>query len=159
MMRIGHGYDIHAFAPGDAVWLGGVQIEHTQSLAAHSDGDVVLHALMDALLGAAGLGDIGELFPDTDARYENAESSNLLRTVLQKIKDQGWVPVNVDITLIAEAPKISPYREAMRESVSALLALDSHCVNIKATTHEKLGALGRKEGVAAHAVVLLTESS
>ncbi len=156
-MRIGHGYDVHAFTAGDGLWLGGVRIEHNQGVTAHSDGDVVLHALMDALLGAAGLGDIGQHFPDHDARYRDAASGDLLQDVLQKIRAQGLGVVNVDITVIAQAPRLGPHREAMIRSMAQLLQLDENRVNLKATTHEGLGALGRGEGIAAHAVALLED--
>ena len=154
-MRIGHGYDIHAFAAGDGLWLGGVRIEHNQGVAAHSDGDVVLHALMDALLGAAGQGDIGQHFPDSDARYRDASGRDLLQEVLQKVRAQGLRVVNVDVTVIAQAPRLAPHRAAMVRSMEQLLGLGEGRVNLKATTHEGLGALGRGEGIAAHAVVLL----
>ena len=154
-MRIGHGYDIHAFAAGDGLWLGGVRIEHDQGVAAHSDGDVVLHALMDALLGAAGQGDIGQHFPDSDARYRDASGRDLLQEVLQKVRAQSLRVVNVDVTVIAQAPRLAPHRAAMVRSMAQLLGLGEGRVNLKATTHEGLGALGRGEGIAAHAVVLL----
>ena len=154
-MRIGHGYDIHAFTAGDGLWLGGVRIEHDQGVAAHSDGDVVLHALMDALLGAAGQGDIGQHFPDSDARYRDASGRDLLQEVLQKVRAQGLRVVNVDVTVIAQAPRLAPHRAAMVRSMAQLLGLGEGRVNLKATTHEGLGALGRGEGLAAHAVVLL----
>ena len=154
-MRIGHGYDIHAFAAGDGLWLGGVRIEHDRGVAAHSDGDVVLHALMDALLGAAGQGDIGQHFPDSDARYRDASGRDLLQEVLQKVRAQGLRVVNVDVTVIAQAPRLAPHRAAMVRSMAQLLGLGEGRVNLKATTHEGLGALGRGEGIAAHAVVLL----
>ncbi len=157
-MRIGHGYDVHAFTDGDGLWLGGVRIEHDQGVAAHSDGDVVLHALMDALLGAAGLGDIGQHFPNSDARYRDAASGDLLQDVLQKIQSQNLRVVNVDVTVIAQAPQLGPHREAMVRSMAQLLQLDEGRVNLKATTHEGLGALGRGEGIAVHAVALLEDA-
>lgn len=157
-MRIGHGYDVHAFADGDGLWLGGVHIEHDQGVAAHSDGDVVLHALMDALLGAAGLGDIGQHFPNSDARYRDAASGDLLQDVLEKIRAQNLRVVNVDVTVIAQAPQLGPHREAMVRSMAQLLQLDEGRVNLKATTHEGLGALGRGEGIAVHAVALLEDA-
>lgn len=156
-MRIGHGYDIHAFTAGDGVWLGGVRIAHTHAVAAHSDGDVVLHALIDALLGAAGLGDIGGWFPDSDDRYRGAASADLLREVLEKLHAQGFAVSNADITLIAQAPKVTPHRAAIRQRLAELLGMEAGRINVKATTHEGLGALGRGEGIAAHAVVLLEE--
>ena len=154
-MRIGHGYDVHAFASGDGLWLGGVWVAHTHGVAAHSDGDVVLHALMDALLGAAGLGDIGEHFPDTDERFRDAASSELLGTVMQKVRAAGWRVINADVTVLAQAPQLAPHRATMMATVAALLDIAPPCVGIKATTHEGLGALGRGEGIAATAVVLL----
>ncbi|MCY4610274.1 MAG: 2-C-methyl-D-erythritol 2,4-cyclodiphosphate synthase [Gammaproteobacteria bacterium] len=157
-MRIGHGYDVHAFTDGDGLWLGGVRIEHDQGVAAHSDGDVVLHALMDALLGAAGLGDIGQHFPNRDARYRGAASGDLLQDVLEKIRAQNLRVVNVDVTVIAQAPQLGPHREAMGRSMAQLLQLDEGRVNLKATTHEGLGALGRGEGIAVHAVALLEDA-
>ena len=157
-MRIGHGYDVHAFAAGDGLWLGGVYVKHDQGVVAHSDGDVVMHALMDALLGAAGQGDIGQLFPDSDARYRGASSRDLLRDVMLKIQAQGLCVVNVDVTVIAQAPRIGPHRAAIVRSMAELLQLDEGRVNLKATTHEGLGALGRSEGIAAHAVLLLDDS-
>ena len=157
-MRIGHGYDVHAFTDGDGLWLGGVRIEHDQGVAAHSDGDVVLHALMDALLGAAGLGDIGQHFPNRDARYRGAASGDLLQDVLEKIRAQNLRVVNVDVTVIAQAPQLGPHREAMGRSMAQLLQLDERRVNLKATTHEGLGALGRGEGIAVHAVALLEDA-
>ena len=157
-MRIGHGYDVHAFTDGDGLWLGGVRLEHDQGVAAHSDGDVVLHALMDALLGAAGLGDIGQHFPNGDARYRDAASGDLLQDVLEKIRAQDLRVVNVDVTVIAQAPQLGPHREAMVRSMAQLLQLDEGRVNLKATTHEGLGALGRGEGIAVHAVALLEDA-
>ena len=157
-MRIGHGYDVHAFAAGDGLWLGGVRIEHDQGVAAHSDGDVVLHALMDALLGAAGLGDIGQHFPDDEDRWRDAASGDLLQDVLQKLEARNLRVVNVDVTVIAQAPRLGPHREAMLRSMARLLQLDEGRVNLKATTHEGLGALGKGEGIAAHAVALLEDA-
>lgn len=156
-MRIGHGYDIHAFTAGDGVWLGGVRIAHTHAVAAHSDGDVVLHALIDALLGAAGLGDIGVWFPDSDARYRDASSADMLREVLEKVKAQGLAVSNADVTLIAQAPKLGEHRAAILQRLAELLGVEAKRINVKATTHEGLGAVGRGEGLAAHAVVLLEE--
>lgn len=156
-MRIGSGYDVHRFGPGDHVRLGGVAIAHTQGLVAHSDGDVLLHALMDALLGAAASGDIGQHFPPGDARYAGADSRGLLRTVAEKIAALEFTIVNCDLTLIAEAPRIGPHRDAMCANIAADLGISHDRVNIKATTAEGLGALGRAEGIAAQAVVLLQE--
>ena len=158
-MRIGHGYDIHAFTAGDGLWLGGVHLEHDRGVAAHSDGDVVLHALMDALLGAAGLGDIGQHFPDDDDRWRDAASSGLLQDVLQKIEERNLRVVNVDVTVIAQAPRLGPHRAAMLRSMAQLLQLDEGQVNLKATTNEGLGALGKGEGIAAHVVALLEDAN
>jgi 2-C-methyl-D-erythritol 2,4-cyclodiphosphate synthase len=157
-MRIGHGYDVHRFGPGASVRLGGVEIPHSQGVNAHSDGDVLLHALMDALLGAAALGDIGQHFPPGDARYAKADSRALLREVARLLASRGFVVANCDLTLVAEAPRIGPYRDAICANVAADLAIARERVNVKATTAEGLGALGRGEGLAAHASVLLRES-
>lgn len=154
-MRIGHGFDVHAFEAGDAITIGGVKIPHTHGLKAHSDGDVALHALADALLGAAALGDIGQHFPDTDAAYAGADSRVLLRHVVGLIEDKGYRVGNVDITIIAQAPKIAPHVQAMRECIAADLKVRLDDVNVKATTTEKLGFTGRKEGIAVEAVALL----
>lgn len=156
-MRIGHGFDVHAFGPGEGVVIGGVRIAHSHGLVAHSDGDVALHALCDALLGAAGYGDIGGMFPDTDARWADADSRDLLRHVVAKLSDQGLRVGNADLTIIAQAPRLSPHIAAMRARIAADLRLPPERVNIKATTTEKLGYIGRGEGLAAHAVVLLHE--
>jgi 2-C-methyl-D-erythritol 2,4-cyclodiphosphate synthase len=154
-LRIGQGFDAHAFREGGRLVLGGVEIPHTHSLAAHSDGDVVLHALCDALLGAAGQGDIGQHFPDTDPTYKGIDSRRLLAQVMHLLRARRFVVVNADLTVIAQVPKLAPYRDAMR----ALIAQDLHvavdAVNIKATTTEQMGFTGRKEGIAALAVVLL----
>jgi len=157
-MRIGSGYDVHRFGSGDSVRLGGVTIPHERGLVAHSDGDVLLHALMDALLGAAALGDIGRHFPPDDARYEGADSRELLREVARLVAARGFEVANCDLTLIAEAPRIAAHREAMAENIAADLGIDRGRVNVKATTAEGLGALGRAEGVAAQAIVLLAET-
>lgn len=154
-MRIGHGFDVHKFGPGDHVVLGGVSIPYEHGLLAHSDGDVLIHALCDALLGAAGLGDIGKHFPDTDPEFEGADSRNLLRHVVGLLKTEGWAVGNIDSTLVAQAPKMAPHIEAMRVHLAADLDVDISAVNVKATTTEKLGFTGRKEGIAAHAVALL----
>lgn len=155
-MRIGQGFDVHKFGPGDKIVIGGVVIPHTQSLLAHSDGDVLLHALCDALLGACGLGDIGKHFPDTDPQYRGANSRQLLRLVMSKVKVQGWQLGNADMTIIAQAPKMAPYIPAMREAIAQDLTCSSAQINVKATTTEQLGFTGRGEGIAAQAVVLLT---
>ena len=155
MMRVGSGVDVHAFGPGEAVMLGGVRIAHSHGVVAHSDGDVILHALCDALLGAAGLGDIGQHFRDDDPRWRGADSREFVRAVLAQVRQRGFSVVNADITVLAEAPRLSPHREAIRQSVAQLLGLPHDRVNIKATTTEKLGYLGRREGLCAQAVVLL----
>lgn len=154
-MRIGHGFDVHKFGDGDFITLGGVQIAHDKGLVAHSDGDVALHALADAILGAAALGDIGQHFPDTDEAYAGADSRVLLRHVLGLVRDKGYRPGNVDLTVIAQAPKMAPYIQAMRENIAADLGVRLDDVNVKATTTEKLGFEGRKEGISVHAVALL----
>ncbi len=154
-MRIGHGYDVHAFCEGESLVLGGVTIPHSHAFAAHSDGDVLIHALCDALLGAAALGDIGRHFPDTAAEFENIDSRILLRRVVALLAETGWRLGNVDMTLIAQAPKLAPHIETMREKLAEDLNADAAQVNVKATTTEKLGFAGRKEGIAAHAVALL----
>jgi 2-C-methyl-D-erythritol 2,4-cyclodiphosphate synthase len=154
-MRIGHGYDVHAFCEGDHLVLGGVHISHSQAFAAHSDGDVLIHALCDALLGALGEGDIGRHFPDTSSEFENIDSRILLRQVVALMHEQGHRLGNADMTLIAQAPKLAPHIMAMRENLAADLRAETGQVNIKATTTEGLGFAGRREGIAAHAVVLL----
>lgn len=155
MLRIGHGYDVHAFGPGNHVVLGGVTIPHPQGLVAHSDGDVVLHALADALLGAAALGDIGKHFPDTDEQYAGADSRALLRHVAELVDREGFSVANVDITVIAQAPKMAPHILSMRERIAEDVSLALSCVNVKATTTERLGYIGREEGIAVHCVALL----
>lgn len=157
-MRIGHGYDVHRFGEGDFITLGGVRIAHRFGLLAHSDGDVLLHALSDALLGAAALGDIGKHFPDTDPRFKGADSRVLLRHVLEQVKAKGWTVGNVDTTIIAQAPKMAPHIERMRELIAADLQVALDQVNVKATTTEKLGFVGREEGIAVHAVALLVRA-
>lgn len=154
-MRIGHGYDVHAFCDGQSVRLCGIDIPHHRAFKAHSDGDVALHALCDALLGAAALGDIGQHFPDTDQRFENIDSRILLREVVQLIGSHGYVCGNVDVTIIAQAPKMAPYIERMCELLCADLGVQRDQVNVKATTSEWLGFTGREEGIAAHAVAIL----
>jgi len=157
-MKIGSGFDVHAFGPGDFVMLGGVRVPHTAGVIAHSDGDVVLHALCDALLGAAGLGDIGQHFSDKDARWKGADSAQFVRAVMQMLTERRLRVGNVDITVIAEALKVGPVREPMRRCVAELLAVPAEHVNIKATTTERLGFLGRAEGIAAQAVALLLDA-
>jgi 2-C-methyl-D-erythritol 2,4-cyclodiphosphate synthase len=156
-MRIGSGLDVHAFGPGDHLMLGGVRIAHARGVVAHSDGDVVLHALCDALLGAAGLGDIGQHFPDSDQRWKGADSARFVAAVLGMLRARGLSVANADLTVIAEAPQVAPHRDAIRREVARLLEVPVERVNIKATTTERLGFLGRAEGVAAHAIVLLSE--
>lgn len=153
--RIGHGIDVHRFGEGDAVTLAGVRIAHTQGLVAHSDGDVALHALADALLGALALGDIGKYFPDTDAAFAGADSRELLRHVLTLIHARGYLVGNADITVMAEQPRLQPHIDAMRAVVAADLQVSMDAVSVKATTTEKLGFVGRCEGIEAHAVVML----
>lgn len=155
MIRVGHGLDVHAFGEGDHVVLGGITIACDRGLVAHSDGDVVLHALCDALLGAAGLGDIGQHFPDDDDQYADADSQALLKEVIDKVDRSGWEPVNADITVMAQKPKLLPHVPAMKACIASCMGLDLSSVNIKATTTERLGFVGREEGIAAEAVVLL----
>ena len=157
-MRIGHGYDVHAFGDGDHIMLCGVRIAHQNGLMAHSDGDVALHALTDALLGALALGDIGHHFPDDDPTFEGADSRQLLRQVMALVKARGFVLGNADLTIIAQAPKLASHIAAMRQNLSEDLDGDIDLINVKATTTEKLGFVGREEGIAVHAVVLLKES-
>lgn len=157
MMRIGHGYDVHKFAENRPLIIGGETIPHTHGLEAHSDGDVLIHAICDALLGAAGLWDIGHHFPDTDASFKNIDSRQLLRRVISDLAERGWQVGNVDSTVVAQAPKLAPFIPAMRNILAMDLAVDVDAVNVKATTTEKLGFAGRQEGIAAHAVVLITK--
>ena len=154
-MRIGHGYDVHAFGEGDHIVIGGVKIPFRNGLLAHSDGDVLIHSLCDALLGAAALGDIGKHFPETDPRFLDINSRKLLRSVVSLIKRKEYSVVNVDITIIAQAPKLAPYVDAMIVNLSSDLESDAGVVNVKATTTENLGFEGRGEGIACHAVALI----
>lgn len=154
-IRIGQGFDVHAFTPGDHVMLGGVRIPHDHGLEAFSDGDVALHALCDALLGAAALGDIGQHFPPGDEQWRGADSLELLSSVVGLLAEQGWSPVNLDVTIMCEAPKVSPYVPSMRETIGRALGLGTGAVSVKATTTEKLGFCGRGEGIAALAVALI----
>lgn len=154
-IRIGQGYDVHAFAEGDHVMLGGVRVPHRCGVLAHSDGDVIIHALCDAMLGALALGDIGVHFPPSDERWKDADSSRFLVHCRQLLRERGWQLGNADITVICERPKIGPHALAMRETLATLLEVDLDRVSVKATTSEKLGFLGREEGIAAQAVVLL----
>ena len=154
-MRIGHGYDVHRLVEGRKLILGGVEIPHTVGLLGHSDADVLTHALMDALLGAAALGDIGHLFPDNDPAYEGADSIQLLREVIKRLKTEGWKLGNADVTVLAQAPKLAPHIEKMRVILSDAMECTVSQVSVKATTEEGLGFTGAKEGIAAHAVVII----
>lgn len=154
-MRIGQGFDVHAFGDGDAVILGGVSIPYSQGLKAHSDGDVLLHALADALLGAVALGDIGHFFPDTSAEWAGADSRDLLRRVMARVVEEGFGVLNVDTTIIAQAPKMATHIETMRLNIAEDLGISANRVSVKATTSEKLGFTGRGEGIACQAVCLL----
>lgn len=156
--RVGQGYDVHRLVPGRKLILGGVDIAHAAGLLGHSDADALLHAITDALLGAAGLGDIGRHFPDTDPRYQGADSRVLLRAAHALVAEKGWQVVNVDATLIAQRPKLAPHAPAMVANVAADLGIAADCVNIKGKTNEKLGYLGREEAIEAQAVVLLVKS-
>ena len=156
-MRIGHGYDVHRLVEGRPLILGGVEIPHEKGLLGHSDADVLLHAVSDALLGAAGLRDIGYHFPDTDPTYKGADSLELLRVVGEKVAAKGYRVSNIDVTMIAQAPKLKPYILTMRDNIARVLGLDPDRVNVKATTEEHLGFTGRKEGLSCHAVCLLDE--
>ena len=156
-MRIGHGYDVHKLVEGRDLILGGVKIEHKLGLLGHSDADVLLHAVSDALLGAAGLGDIGRHFPDTDPKYKGADSLKLLENVVEKITAEGYRVSNIDVTMIAQKPKLLPHIPKMRENIAKAVGVDVKRVNVKATTEEKLGFTGTEEGMACHAVCLLEE--
>lgn len=158
-LRIGQGYDVHAFTAGDHITLGGEKIPHSQGILAHSDGDVLLHAICDALLGAAGLGDIGMHFPDTDPRWKGADSRKFVRHVRDLLKVSDYVVVNVDTTVICEAPRLGKYRELMRSNIAADLGINITRVNIKATTSEKMGFIGRAEGLACQAIALIEHIS
>ena len=157
MIRVGQGYDVHRFNDGDHIILGGVTIPYEQGLEAHSDGDVVLHALCDALLGAAALGDIGKHFPDTDPEFKGADSRVLLRHVYGIVQEKNYRLGNADITIVAQAPKMAPHIPAMCRNIADDLKVKIDCINVKATTTEKLGFEGRKEGIAVHVVVLITK--
>lgn len=154
-MRIGHGYDVHKFAENRKLILGGVDIPYEYGLLGHSDADVLVHAVMDALLGASALGDIGKLFPDTDDSYKGADSIILLKKVIEALKDNGYSVVNIDSTIIAQKPKLRPFIDTMRQNIAKACNIDVSCVNVKATTEEKLGFTGRLEGISAHAVCLI----
>ena len=153
--RIGHGYDVHALAPGLALWLGGVKIEHEKGCVAHSDGDVVIHAICDALLGAAALGDIGKLFPDTSAEFKGIDSKILLARVVEALAEKGYRVGNVDCTIAMQRPKLRPHIEQMRETLARVMGVEVESVSVKATTTERLGFEGREEGVSTHAVALI----
>ncbi len=155
--RIGHGYDVHRFGAGDHIVLGGVRIAHEAAFIAHSDGDVLVHALCDALLGAIGAGDIGRHFPDTDEQYRGIDSCRLLERVYAMVEAEGYGLANVDVTVVAQSPRLAPHLPAMKEQLSPLLSIQPQQLNIKATTTESLGFTGRREGVAVHAVVLLAK--
>jgi 2-C-methyl-D-erythritol 2,4-cyclodiphosphate synthase len=156
VIRVGSGIDTHAFEYGIPLWLGGVRISHDRGLAGHSDGDAAVHALIDALLGAAGRGDIGEWFPSHDERWRGARSTDLLRHVWQTLEAEGWHLDNADLTIVASEPRIAPHRAAMRTAISATLGCDPQAISVKATTTDGLGFLGRAEGVLAQATVLLS---
>jgi 2-C-methyl-D-erythritol 2,4-cyclodiphosphate synthase len=158
-VRIGFGFDVHAFEPGDHVTLGGVRIPHSHGVRAHSDGDVLLHALCDALLGALALGDIGQHFPDSDPRWKGADSRGFLRHCGRLVREHGYRLVNADLTLLAEAPRLGSHRAQIRANLASDLETSPDRINVKATTCEGLGAIGRGEGLAAHAVVLLAHQS
>jgi 2-C-methyl-D-erythritol 2,4-cyclodiphosphate synthase len=157
MMRIGHGYDVHRLVEGRDLILGGVKIEYEKGLDGHSDADVLLHAVSDALLGAAGLGDIGKHFPDTDPKYKGADSLKLLEVVGQRVVEAGYRVSNIDVTMIAQRPKLRPHIEQMEQNIASVLGIDPSRVNVKATTEEKLGFTGDGSGMACHAVCLLEE--
>ena len=158
MMRVGLGFDVHRLVEGRELWLGGIRIPHTLGALGHSDADVVLHAICDALLGAAALGDIGQHFPDTDAQWKGADSKELLRAVVALLHEKGWSVGNVDCTLVLERPKIMPHVPLMRSTMAGLLRVAEDAVSVKATTNERMGYVGREEGVAAHAVALVVRS-
>lgn len=155
-MRIGHGYDVHRFAENRKLILGGVRIDYEMGLLGHSDADVLVHALMDAILGALAMGDIGKHFPDTDEKYKGADSMKLLERVCEIMREKGYSLGNADCTVIAQAPKLAPHIDRMRQNIADVIGCDIECINVKATTEEKLGFTGRKEGISAHAVCLLT---
>ena len=156
-MRIGHGYDVHRFADDRQLFIGGVEIPYTKGLLGHSDADVLLHAVCDALFGAAGLGDIGKHFPDNDPAYKGIDSKLLLKNTIEKIREKGFSVSNIDATVIAQVPKLAPYIENMKNCIADICDISAERVNVKATTEERLGFTGREEGIAAHAVCLLEE--
>lgn len=157
VLRIGHGYDVHRLVEGRKLILGGVEIEHTLGLLGHSDADVLLHAVSDALLGAAAFGDIGGMFPDTDPAFKDADSLELLKAVVKRINEAGYTVGNIDATVIAQRPKLKPHIEKMRENIAIACGVELTQINVKATTEEKLGFSGREEGIAAHAVCIITK--
>ena len=158
MFRIGHGYDVHRLSEGRKLILGGVEIPHTVGLLGHSDADVLVHAIMDAMIGALALGDIGHFFPDTDEKYKGADSMKLLGEVCRICREQGYKIGNIDATVIAQAPKLAPYVMQMRENIAAVCGCEVSQIGVKATTEEKLGFTGEKLGISAHAVALMTEN-
>lgn len=157
--RIGHGYDVHRLIKGRKLILGGVEIPHTLGLDGHSDADVLLHAVMDSLLGAAALGDIGKHFPDTDAKYKGADSARLAEHVHSLLEREGWAVGNIDVTVIAQRPKLAPYLPQVKKRIAEIYAVNESCVNVKATTEERLGFTGREEGISCHAVSLIYKNT
>lgn len=157
-MRIGHGYDVHRFCEGRPLFLGGIEIPHDKGLLGHSDADVLLHAICDALLGAAALGDIGKHFPDNDNTFKNIDSKLLLKNTVSLIAEKGYKVGNIDATVIAQKPKLAPYIEGMKNCIAEICGVDADCVNVKATTEEKLGFTGREEGIASHAVCIIEKA-
>lgn len=155
VMRIGHGYDVHRLSENRKMIIGGVDISYKLGLLGHSDADVLLHAVSDSLLGAAGFGDIGKLFPDTEEKFKDADSLKLLESVVEIVQQKGFIVINIDCTIIAQAPKMSPYIELMKKNIASACKTDIENINVKATTEEKLGFTGREEGISAHAVCLL----
>lgn len=158
-MRIGFGYDVHQLVEGRKLIIGGIEIPHSKGLLGHSDADVLLHAITDAMLGAASLGDIGKLFPDTDMQFKDADSKLLLKESYRAVQEKGYIIGNIDATIVAEQPKFRPHIDSMRQVISDVLEIDIDQVNVKATTNEKMGYLGREEGIAAQAVVLLIKNN
>jgi 2-C-methyl-D-erythritol 2,4-cyclodiphosphate synthase len=157
-IRTGFGYDVHRLVAGRALWLGGIKIEHSEGLLGHSDADVLLHAICDALLGAAALGDIGYHFPDTSSDFKDADSKHLLARVREMLHEHGYGVGNIDCVICAQRPRLSPYITQMRETIASILAIDVSCVSVKATTTEHLGFVGREEGIAAYATVLIEQA-
>ena len=157
MIRVGQGYDVHRLVEGRKLVIGGVEIEHEKGLDGHSDADVLLHAISDAILGAASLGDIGKHFPDTDDSYKDADSLELLKICAAKVKEKGYQIDNIDSIIVAQRPKMSPYIEKMRDNIASALGLEAEYINIKATTEEKLGFTGTEQGISAHAIALISK--